>query len=136
MPAGIGIATRAPGSPNRVAPPRCGDQDDRARDLHRLAHHHGGEHVGLDLHADQHEDEHDQPRQRRVDERQYRHRDATLVTVMDGHPHTLAFLAGARGDLIRNLGVTQFGQSSSVEDAYLIHGIDRASIVRAAVDLV
>ncbi len=64
------------------------------------------------------------------------HNRAPIVTVMDGHPHTLAFLAGARGDRIRNLGVTEFGQSSSVEDAYLIHGIDTASIVRAAVDLV
>ncbi|WP_111719743.1 transketolase C-terminal domain-containing protein [Homoserinimonas sp. OAct 916] len=64
------------------------------------------------------------------------HNRAPIVTVMDGHPHTLAFLAGVRGDRIRNLGVTEFGQSSSVEDAYLIHGIDTASIVRAAVDLV
>ena len=58
-----------------------------------------------------------------------------LVTVLDGHPHTLAFLAGVRGDRIRNLGVTEFGQSSSVEDAYGLHGIDVDSIVRAAVSL-
>lgn len=60
---------------------------------------------------------------------------APLVTVLDGHPHTLAFLAGARGDRIRNLGVTEFGQSSSVEDAHAIHGIDTDSIVAAAADL-
>ncbi|QYF91112.1 hypothetical protein [Arthrobacter sp. PAMC25284] len=42
---------------------------------------------------------------------------APLVTVLDGHPHTLAFLAGARGDRIRNLGVTEFGQSSGLDDA-------------------
>jgi pyruvate dehydrogenase E1 component len=60
---------------------------------------------------------------------------APLVTVLDGHPHTLAFLAGARGDRIRNLGVTEFGQSSDLEDAYKIHGIDVDSIVRAAVDI-
>lgn len=58
-----------------------------------------------------------------------------LVTVLDGHPHTLAFLAGVRGDRIRNFGVTEFGQSSSVEDAYGLHGIDVDSIVRAAVSL-
>lgn len=58
-----------------------------------------------------------------------------LVTVLDGHPHTLAFLAGVRGDRIRNLGVTEFGQSSSVEDAFGLHGIDVDSIVRAAVSL-
>lgn len=59
-----------------------------------------------------------------------------LVTVLDGHPHTLSFLAGVRGDRIRSLGVTDFGQSSSVDDAYGVHGIDEASIVQAALTLV
>ncbi|WP_229070166.1 transketolase C-terminal domain-containing protein [Actinoplanes sp. DH11] len=58
-----------------------------------------------------------------------------LVTVLDGHPHTLAFLAAARGDRIRCLGVTEFGQSSSLDDAYRLHGIDTASIVDAALTL-
>ncbi|MCF6379739.1 pyruvate dehydrogenase [Nocardioides KLBMP 9356] len=58
-----------------------------------------------------------------------------LVTVLDGHPHTLAFLAGARGDRIRCLGVSDFGQSSDLSDAYAIHGIDAASVVEAALDL-
>ncbi|WIM99030.1 pyruvate dehydrogenase [Actinoplanes oblitus] len=57
---------------------------------------------------------------------------AALVTVLDGHPHTLAFLAGARGDRIRCLGVTAFGQSSSLAEAYRLHGIDSGSIVDAA----
>lgn len=60
---------------------------------------------------------------------------APLVTVMDGHPHTLSFLAGARGDQIRCLGVTEFGQSSDLDDAYRIHGIDTASILDAALSL-
>ena len=54
------------------------------------------------------------------------------MTVLDGHPHTLAFLAGVRGDRITCLGVTEFGQSSSLEDAYRLHGIDTGSIVAAA----
>jgi pyruvate dehydrogenase E1 component len=58
-----------------------------------------------------------------------------LVTVLDGHPHTLAFLAGARGDRIRCLGVTEFGQSSDVSDAYALHHIDTASVVDAALGL-
>jgi len=58
------------------------------------------------------------------------------VTVLDGHPHTLAFLAGVRGDRIRNLGVSDFGQASSVSQAHAIHGIDAASIVGHALDLV
>src|SRR5699024_2853414 len=61
---------------------------------------------------------------------------APLVTVLDGHPHTLAFLAGVRGDRIRNLGVSDFGQASSVSQAHAIHGIDAASIVGSALDLV
>jgi pyruvate dehydrogenase E1 component len=59
-------------------------------------------------------------------------RPAPLVTVLDGHPHTLAFLAGVRGDRIRCLGVSEFGQSSSLDDAYRIHHIDTGSIVDAA----
>lgn len=61
---------------------------------------------------------------------------APLVTVLDGHPHTLSFLSGVRGDRVRNLGVTAFGQASSVREAYEIHGIDTESIVRAGLDLV
>lgn len=60
---------------------------------------------------------------------------APLVTVLDGHPHTLSFLAGARGDRIRCLGVTEFGQSSDLADAYRLHGLDTASIAGAALDL-
>jgi pyruvate dehydrogenase E1 component len=63
------------------------------------------------------------------------HATAPLVTVQDGHPQTLAFLAGARGDRIRCLGVTEFGQSTNLEDAYTLHGIDTASIVDAAATL-
>lgn len=55
-----------------------------------------------------------------------------IVSVLDGHPHTLSFLAGIRGDRIHCLGVTDFGQSSSVPDAYALHGIDVSAIVDAA----
>jgi pyruvate dehydrogenase E1 component len=60
---------------------------------------------------------------------------APIVTVMDGHPHTLSFLAGVRGDRIRCLGVSDFGQSSDLDDAYRLHGIDTGSIVDAALTL-
>ncbi|MGN6599063.1 MAG: transketolase-like TK C-terminal-containing protein [Actinomycetes bacterium] len=60
---------------------------------------------------------------------------APLVTVQDGHPHTLAFLAGARGDRIRCLGVADFGQSTSVDEAYALHGVDTTAIVDAALGL-
>ncbi|GAB49141.1 transketolase-like TK C-terminal-containing protein [Mobilicoccus pelagius] len=63
-------------------------------------------------------------------------RRAPLVTVLDGHPHTLTFLAGVRGDRIASLGVSMFGQSSGMEDAHRLHAIDAESVVRAAYDLV
>lgn len=65
-----------------------------------------------------------------------RHAPAPLVTVQDGHPHTLSFLAGTRGDRTISLRVKNFGQSSDLQDAYRIHGIDEASIVNAALTLV
>jgi len=58
-----------------------------------------------------------------------------MVTVLDGHPHTLAFLAGINRVRSRNLGVTRFGQAGDVQDVYRYHGIDADSIVRAALDV-
>jgi pyruvate dehydrogenase E1 component len=63
-------------------------------------------------------------------------RGVPLVTVLDGHPHTLAFLAGVAGQPAAHLGVTAFGQSGSIEDAYRYHGIDQETIVGAVLDLV
>jgi pyruvate dehydrogenase E1 component len=58
-----------------------------------------------------------------------------LVTVIDGHPHTLAFVAGVHGTPIACLGVSQFGQSGDIGDLYRHHGIDAETIVGAALDL-
>ncbi|WP_405640995.1 transketolase-like TK C-terminal-containing protein [Streptomyces uncialis] len=58
-----------------------------------------------------------------------------LVTVLDGHPHTLAFLSTIHHVPLRTLGVTGFGQSGSLEEVYRHHGIDTDSIIRAALDL-
>ena len=58
-----------------------------------------------------------------------------LVTVLDGHPHTLAFLATVNRVPHAALGVAQFGQSGSIEDLYRYNGIDTDSIIRAALDL-
>jgi pyruvate dehydrogenase E1 component len=62
-------------------------------------------------------------------------RAAPLVTVLDGHPHTLAFLATINRVPHAALGVAQFGQSGSIEDLYRYNGIDTDSIIRAALDL-
>ncbi|TDD33071.1 transketolase-like TK C-terminal-containing protein [Saccharopolyspora elongata] len=58
-----------------------------------------------------------------------------LITVLDGHPHTLSFLATINRVATTALGVTRFGQSGSLEDVYRYHGLDTDSIVRAALDL-
>ncbi|HEX2299111.1 MAG TPA: pyruvate dehydrogenase [Pseudonocardiaceae bacterium] len=63
-------------------------------------------------------------------------RAAPLVTVLDGHPHTLAFLATVNRVPSITLGVTQFGQAGSLDDVYRYHGVDTDSIIRAALDLV
>ncbi|NNN29221.1 pyruvate dehydrogenase [Streptomyces sp. S3(2020)] len=59
-----------------------------------------------------------------------------LVTVLDGHPHTLAFLAAVHGVPATHLGVSEFGQSGDLASVYRHHGIDEAAIVCAALDLV
>jgi len=61
-------------------------------------------------------------------------RAAPMVTVLDGHPHTLAFLATVNQVPSVTLGVTAFGQSGDLEEVYRYHGIDADSIVRAALD--
>lgn len=58
-----------------------------------------------------------------------------MVTVLDGHPHTLAFLAGVNRVASVSLGVSSFGQVGSLDDVYRLHGIDTDSIVRAALDV-
>jgi pyruvate dehydrogenase E1 component len=63
-------------------------------------------------------------------------RAAPMVTVLDGHPHTLAFLSAVQRVPIANLGVSAFGQSGDVEDLYEHFGIDPETIVGAALDVV
>jgi pyruvate dehydrogenase E1 component len=63
-------------------------------------------------------------------------RGAPIVSVLDGHPHTLSFLAGIRGVRQVCLGVQDFGQSGDVQDLYRYFGIDAETILGAALDLV
>jgi pyruvate dehydrogenase E1 component len=62
-------------------------------------------------------------------------RAAPMVTLLDGHPHALAFLAGIHGVRAAHLGVTRFGQSGDLAAVYRHHGIDADAIVGAALDL-
>ncbi len=59
-----------------------------------------------------------------------------MVTVLDGHPHTLSFLAGINRVPASHLGVTKFGQSGDLDSVYRYHGIDTDTLVGATLDLV
>jgi pyruvate dehydrogenase E1 component len=55
-----------------------------------------------------------------------------LVTVIDGHPATLAWLGAVAGHRTRSLGVEHFGQTGTIADLYRHYGIDANGIVAAA----
>jgi pyruvate dehydrogenase E1 component len=55
-----------------------------------------------------------------------------IVTVLDGHPATLAWLGAVRGHRVRSLGVEHFGQTGEIRDLYRHYGIDSNAIVAAA----
>jgi len=55
-----------------------------------------------------------------------------LVTVLDGHPATLAWLGAVMGHRTRALGVEHFGQTGTLADLYRHYGIDSNAIVAAA----
>jgi pyruvate dehydrogenase E1 component len=55
-----------------------------------------------------------------------------LVTVLDGHPATLAWLGAVMGHRTRSLGVEHFGQTGSIPDLYRHYGIDAQAIIAAA----
>ena len=54
----------------------------------------------------------------------------TLVTVIDGHPATLAWMGGVAGHRTVPLGVEHFGQTGTVADLYRHFGIDAEGIVK------
>ena len=60
---------------------------------------------------------------------------AGLVTVLDGHPATLSWLAGVGRHAVQALGVEQFGRSADIPDIYGVHGLDADAIVDAAARL-
>lgn len=52
-----------------------------------------------------------------------------IVTVIDGHPATLAWLGSVAGHRTIPLGVEHFGQTGTIGDLYRHYGIDAAAIV-------
>ena len=55
-----------------------------------------------------------------------------LVTVLDGHPATLAWLGAVAGHRVRPLGVEHFGQTGTIPHLFRHYGIDANAIVAAA----
>ena len=54
-----------------------------------------------------------------------------MVTVLDGHPATLAWLGSVGGHRVRPLGVEHFGQTGTVPDLYRHYGLDSRAIAAA-----
>jgi pyruvate dehydrogenase E1 component len=65
-----------------------------------------------------------------------RDRQTPVVTVQDGHPHTLSFVAAITLRPIASLGVQDFGQSGDVGDLYRHFGIDAETVIGAALDVI
>ena len=63
-------------------------------------------------------------------------RAAPMVTVLDGDPNALAFLATVNSVPLTPLGVTRFGQSGDLHDVYRHHEIDAETVIGAALDLI
>ncbi len=59
-----------------------------------------------------------------------------IVSVIDGHPHSLAFLGGIQTVGQTCLGVADFGQSGDVDDLYEHYGIDAETIIGASLDVI
>jgi pyruvate dehydrogenase E1 component len=57
---------------------------------------------------------------------------AALISVIDGHPATLAWLGSVHGHRTRSLGVEHFGQTGTLKDLYRHYGIDAHAILTAA----
>jgi pyruvate dehydrogenase E1 component len=58
-------------------------------------------------------------------------RQAGLVSVIDGHPATLAWIGAVRGQRLESLGVEHFGQSGDLPDLYAHYRINAGAIVGA-----
>jgi pyruvate dehydrogenase E1 component len=58
--------------------------------------------------------------------------DAALVTVLDGHPASHAWLGAVRGQRVIPLGVSRFGQGGDIPSLYRAYGLDTETILEAA----
>ena len=55
--------------------------------------------------------------------------------MLDGHPASLDWLGGVRGQRVGALGVDRFGQSGDLPALYAEYGLDEAAILDACAEL-
>jgi pyruvate dehydrogenase E1 component len=61
-------------------------------------------------------------------------RNASMVTVLDGHPAAHAWLGSVRGQRVMALGPDHFGQSGDITDLYREYEIDASAILDACAE--
>lgn len=62
-------------------------------------------------------------------------RDCMIVTAIDGHPATLAWLGAVAGQRTVPHGVEHFGQTGTIGDLYRHFGLDRSALARSVLEL-
>lgn len=62
-------------------------------------------------------------------------RDCLIVTAIDGHPATLAWLGAVGGHQTVPHGVEHFGQTGTIGDLYRHFGLDRQSLAQSVLEL-
>ena len=62
-------------------------------------------------------------------------RDCLLVTAIDGHPATLAWLGSVAGHRTVSHGVEHFGQTGTIGDLYRHFGLDRNALAQSVLEL-
>tara|TARA_B100000287_G_scaffold150383_1_gene142148 strand:+ start:45 stop:2324 length:2280 start_codon:yes stop_codon:yes gene_type:complete len=58
-------------------------------------------------------------------------KDCKIISVLDGHPMTLSWVAGVFGHHLIPLGVNEFGQTGTSIDLYEKYNIDSSSIIKS-----
>ena len=58
-----------------------------------------------------------------------------VVTVVDGHPHSLSWVGAALETKVLPLGVSEYGQSGTPEELYAEYGVDSVNIMNACFEI-
>ena len=62
-------------------------------------------------------------------------RQVPALTLLDGHPLTLAWLGAILSAPVRPLGVVNFGETGALQDLYHKHHIDTEAVLTAIVQM-